>query len=198
MLCAMVAVLKAPQFMTVTEFLAWDAPSGPAWQLIDGLPQPMAPASGTHAVMQSEVGGLIRAHLAAHRPGCRVLTNPGVIPRVGSENNFRIPDLGVTCGPIPRGVIEIAERILLIEILSPGNPMQIWTNVWAYTTIPSVQEILVIRTASIGVQLLRRAPDGSWPDVPLAIEAGELTLESIGFRSPLTALYAGTWLVEKT
>jgi Uma2 family endonuclease len=198
MLCTMVAVSKVPEFMTVAEFVVWDAPSGSAWQLIDGLPQSMAPASGTHAVMQSEVGGLIRAHLAAHRPGCRVLTNPGVIPKLESEDNFRIPDLGVTCAPIARGVIEIAEPILLIEILSPGNSMQTWTNVWAYTSIPSVQEILVIRTASIGVQLVRRLPDGSWPDVPLAIEAGDLTLESIGFQVPVNALYAGTWLVEAT
>jgi Uma2 family endonuclease len=190
--------LKRPAFMTLAEFLAWDAPGGPAWQLIDGVPEAMAPASGTHAVMQGEVGRLIGNHLAAHRPGCRVLTNPGVVPRVNSEDNFRIPDLGVTCSPVPRGVIEIAEPILLIEILSPGNTVETWTNVWACTNIPSVQEILVIRTASIGVQLLRRAPDRSWPEVPLGIEAGELELESVGFRVPVAALYAGTWLVEAT
>jgi Uma2 family endonuclease len=193
----MAAALKGPEFMTLAEFLVWDAPNGPAWQLIDGVPQATAPASGTHALIQAEAGGLIRNHLGANRPGCRVLANPGVVPRVDSENNFRIPDLGVTCSPVPRDVIEIAEPILLIEILSPGNPEKTWANVWAYTNIQSVQEILVIRTASIGAQLLRRTPDGSWPDVPLAIEAGELVLESIGFRLPIAALYAGTWLVEQ-
>jgi Uma2 family endonuclease len=126
------------------------------------------------------------------------LANPGVVLRMDSEDNFRIPDIGVTCAPVPRGVIEIAEPILLIEILSPGNPEETWANVWACTNIQSVQEILVIRTASIGVQLLRRAPDGSWPDVPLAIEAGDLDLQSIGFRLPIAPLYTGTWLVEQT
>jgi hypothetical protein len=62
----------------------------------------MAPASGTHAVIQSEVGRLIGNHLAEHRPGYRVLSNPGVVPRVETEHNFRIPDIGVTCGPVPR------------------------------------------------------------------------------------------------
>jgi hypothetical protein len=76
--------------------------------------------------------------------------------------------------------------------------METWTNVWAYTNIPSAQEILVIRTASIGVQLLRRAPDGSWPEVPLAIDAGEQDLRSIDFQVPIAALYAGTWLAETT
>lgn len=53
-----------------------------------------------------------------------MLTNPGVVPRVNSENNFRILDLGVTCVPVPRGVIGIVEPILLIEILSPGDAME--------------------------------------------------------------------------
>jgi Uma2 family endonuclease len=192
----MVAVRKTPDFMTVAEFLAWDAPSGPAWQLIDGVPEAMAPASGTHAVIQNEVGRLIGNHLAEHRPGCRVLGTPGVIPSVDSEQNFCIPDIGVTCVPVPRDAIAIAEPVLLIEILSPGNARQTWRNVWGYTTIPSVLEILVIRTASIGVQLLRRAADGSWPEVPLAIEAGEVVLESVDFRAPVAMLYAGTWLAE--
>jgi hypothetical protein len=33
--------------------------------------------------------------------------------------------------------------------------------------------------------------------VPLAIEAGELDLQSIGFRLPIASLYAGTWPVEQ-
>lgn len=192
----MVALRKTPARMTVAEFLVWDAPSGPAWQLIDGIPVAMAPANGTHAVMLGQICALIHAHLAAHRPGCRVLIAPGVVPRVENEENYRIPDLGVTCSPIPRGTIEIAEPVLLIEILSPGNQRQTWTNVWTYPNIPSVREVLVIRTASIGVQLLRREPDGSWPEVPQAIETGNLTLESIGFEVPIAALYEGTWLAE--
>jgi hypothetical protein len=65
-------------------------------------------------------------------------------------------------------------------------------NVWVYTTIPSVQVILVPKTASIGAELLLRNPDGSWPSQPLSLEAGDLTLESIRFNFPLAAAYAGT------
>ena len=63
-----------------------------------------------------------------------------------------------------------------------------------YTTIPSVQEILIVRTAAVGADLLRRTPDGAWPERPLAIEQGELALDSIDFRAPLTALYRTTRL----
>jgi hypothetical protein len=41
----------------------------------------------------------------------------------------------------------------------------------------------LLSTAAIGRQLLGRAPDCSWPDVSLTIEAGELILERIGLRS---------------
>jgi Uma2 family endonuclease len=192
----MVAVRKSPEFMTVAEFLAWDAPGGSRWQLVNGVPEAMAPATETHALIQNEVGALLRNHLNEHRPGCRALANPGVIPKIGSEEHFCIPDIGVTCARPVEGAQMVTEPLLLIEILSPSNAMQTWRNVWACTTIPSVQEILVIRTASIGVQLLRRTADGTWPEVPLAIDAGEFTLESIGLSLPLSALYTGTWLAE--
>ena len=181
--------------MTVAQFLAWDAPGNARWQLINGVPVAMAPANGTHAVMQAEIARLLGNHLAQHRPGCRALTNPGVVPKIDDEDHVRIPDVGVTCAPVQRGVVEIREPLLLVEILSPRNPRETWANVWTYPSIPCVQEILVVRTTSIGVQLLRREPDGSWPEVPLAIESGDVELTSIGFRVRLEDLYAGTWLV---
>jgi hypothetical protein len=86
---------------------------------------------------------------------------------------------------------------LIVEILSPSNVAETWANVWAYTTIPSVREIVVLRTVSIGAELLRRRPEGSWPSTPEAIEAGDLILESIGFQAPLTALYRTTRLARR-
>ncbi|MGH7050134.1 MAG: hypothetical protein ACREE5_05775, partial [Acetobacteraceae bacterium] len=86
------------------------------------------------------------------------------------------------------------EPLLLIEILSPSNQAETWANVWAYTTIPSVREILIVQSSAIGAELLRRAPDGTWPRQPEHIEAGELFLSSIDFRVPLAALYRTTRL----
>src|SRR5579863_808591 len=83
--------------MDVAEFLAWDAPSGSRWQLVDGEPQAMAPASRTHGVLQEGLGRLIGNHLAARTPQCTVIPNAGTIPRIRADANFRIPDLAVTC-----------------------------------------------------------------------------------------------------
>ena len=91
----------------------------------------------------------------------------------------------------------LTDPVLLIEILSPSNQAETWANVWTYTTIPSVREILVLKTASIGAELLRRTSDGSWPEQPLILADGELALQSIGFRIPLAAAYRTTRLAPK-
>jgi Uma2 family endonuclease len=183
--------------MTVAEFLAW-APPGPGlWQLVDGVPQAMAPASVTHGAIQGELCALIRNHLSEHGSPCRVITAPGVIPRVQSETNFRIPDLAVSCSSFETEESALSEPVLVIEILSPSNQAETWTNVFAYTTIPSVQEILILKTAVIGAELLRRDKDGSWPERPASFAQGDLTLESIGFSFPLIAAYRTTRLAPR-
>ena len=190
----MTALPKIPTRMTVAEFLAWNPPSAQLWQLVDGEPQAMAPANRTHGAIQAELGSLIRNHLAERSSPCSVVTMPGIIPRVQSETNLRIPDLAVTCSGYDAEESALADPVLLIEILSPSNQAETWANVWAYATIPSVQEILILKTASIGAELLRRNQDRSWPNQPLSIATGDLTLESIGFHVPLAAAYRTTRL----
>ena len=190
----MSALPKIPVRMTVAEFLAWDAPGPQLWQLVDGEPQAMAPASRTHGARQNELGSLIRNHLADRASPCTVITNAGVIPHVHADMNFRIPDLAITCSGYETEESALTDPVLMIEILSPSNQAETWANVWTYTTIPSVGEILVLRTAVIGAELLRRNPDGSWPKQPIVIDSGDLTLESIGFRIALSAAYRTTRL----
>jgi Uma2 family endonuclease len=190
----MSTAVSVPDFLNVDAFLRWDAPMGTAWQLVDGTPQAMAPASPTHGAIQSEAAGLLRDHLTTRNSPCFVVTTPGIVPRVQSDINMRIPDLAVTCTPALRDDRALRDAVLIIEILSPSNRAETWMNVWSYTTIPSVREILVLRSDAIGADLLRRGLDGTWPERPLAIEQGDLTLDSIGYAGPITAFYRNTWL----
>ena len=193
----MVEALKLPERMTVAEFLAWDAPGGERWQLVDGEPQAMAPANRTHNGILGELGRLIGNHLLERGSPCTVVPTPGVIPRVRADTNFRIPDLGVTCSDYQEEEYDLTDPILLVEVLSPSNRAETWTNVWAYTTLPSVQEILVLHSARIGAELLRRNPDGSWPERSATIDAGDIELASIDFRTPLAALCRTTRLARR-
>jgi Uma2 family endonuclease len=180
---------KLPFNLTVEEFLRWCPGDGQRWQLVDGEPMAMVPARYGHAALQSEVSRAIGNHLADRRSPCVVLTTPGVVPHVRAGMNFRVPDLGVTCAPVAPEAVFVPAPVLLVEILSPGNERDSWSNVWAYTTIPSVQEILVLHTKEIRAELLRRQPDGIWPANTLQVTEGELILDSIGFAAPVAALY---------
>ena len=181
-----------PPTMALDEFLAWDAPGGGLWQLVDGEPRAMAPASLPHNAILGELTRLIGNHLAERGSPCVVVPTPGVIPRIRSDRNMRIPDLGVTCSETPLEGYALPDPVLLVEILSPSNAAETWANVWTYTTIPSLREILILWSSSLRTELLRRRPDGSWPEQPETISEGMLELESIGFQIELASVYRTT------
>jgi Uma2 family endonuclease len=190
----MTAALEIPAHMSAQEFLAWAAPGAGRWQLVDGEPQAMAPANRTQGALQNELGALLRNHFLDRSTGCFAIIEPGVVPRVRAAENVRVPDIGVTCTGYDAEESTLANPVLLVEILSPSNRAETWANVWACTTIPTVREILILRTATIGADLLRRGSDGTWPAQPEEITDGDLVLESVGFRCGLADLYRTTLL----
>jgi hypothetical protein len=55
--------------------------------------------------------------------------------------------------------------------------------------------VVVLRSTSIGAELLRRQADGAWPREPQPLDRGAtLDLESIGLACPLAEFYTGTYL----
>ena len=159
----MSATAKLPLRMSVQDFLSWEPGDGQRYELVDGLPRAMAPAGTIHGFLQGRLAALLTAHLDRSRSPCSVIVTPGVIPRLLSAHNVRVPDLGVTCAPLLPGEATLSDPVLLIEILSPTNQADTWSNVWAYTSIPSVQGILVLHSTRVGAKILRRA-EGSWPE----------------------------------
>jgi len=184
----------APSRMTVAEFLDWPGDdSRDVYELVDGEPRAMAPASITHGIIQATTTALLRNHLIG--TPCRVVTTPGIVPRVRSAANMRVPDLAVNCTPDEAGQRALPDPILIIEILSPSNESQTRENVWAYASIPSVRDILLLASTGIEAELLRRSADGTWPAQPDIVgPAGELLLGSIDLRIALSAFYADTHL----
>jgi Uma2 family endonuclease len=181
--------LKLPFNLTVAEFLVWCPEDGQRWQLVDGEPVAMAPPRPAHGILQSRLAAMLVGHLDATRPRCVVVTTPGIVPALRAGMNFRVPDLAVSCTPPAANDISLRDPVLVIEILSPSNVRETRMNVWTYTTIPSVLEILVVHAEVQRVEILRRQADGNWPQDPEIVEAGDLVLDSIGFRAPLVALY---------
>jgi len=118
-----------------------------------------------------------------------------VLTRIRSNINLRVPDVAISCTPPSPGEQTLPDPILLIEILSPGNASDTWDNVWSYTTIPSVREIVIVHSTRVLAELLRRGADNNWPEEPEEIGSdGTLRLESVAFSCPLRAAYAQTHL----
>jgi Uma2 family endonuclease len=108
------------------------------------------------------------------------------------------PDIGVTCTPVSSNH-DIPNPILLIEVLSPSNKAGTGANVLAYITIPSVSEILIVSSFEVTTELLRRQPDGTWPEQSKFIRPDEeLHLASIDLTIPLRAAYRTLGLVYVT
>jgi Uma2 family endonuclease len=190
----MSASARLPKHLSVAEFLAWNGTAGQKFQLVDGEPQTMSPSNRTHGSLQSELAWLFTNHFRANNLSCVAVTKPGIVPRALAANNLRVPDLAVTCSPYDSEEATLTDPVLIVEILSPSNAAETWTNIWAYTSIPTVCEILVLHTASIAADLLRRTPDGNWPEVPEHVTYRDLTLQSIALTVPLPALYRTTRL----
>jgi Uma2 family endonuclease len=180
--------------MSVEVFLVWDSADGRRYELVDGEPRAMAPANMIHGLLQGRLFRLIETSLLQRGSHCLVFVNPGVVPRVMSAHNFRVPDIGVTCAPLQPGQVMMTDPVLLAEVLSPSNRADTWSNVWSYTGIPGLQEILVLHTSRVMVELLRRDSDGQWPEEPARYEKGDVDLTSIGFMLNLVELYLGTGL----
>jgi Uma2 family endonuclease len=193
----MSTALKLPPRMTVEQFLEWepDDRSGALWQLRDGEPEMMAPASDRHGSIQSELAYLITTHLRQRSTPCRLVIAPGVVPAERSEDNCLVPDLGVTCAP-PTGQHLMHEPLVLIEILSPTNVSRTRANIRAYMTILGVHEILVVHSSAVVAEIFRRGADGAWPQSAEIIDStGELSLDSIGFVAPLREAYRTSGLI---
>ena len=190
------ALDRLPRTMTVAEFLDWPGDgSGRRFQLVDGELRAMSPGSATHGTIQVTLGALIRHALMGAGGQCRVVGEPGVVTRIHSQSNLRVPDLGITNTADAPGQRTLPDPVVLIEILSPSNVSDTWENVWAYTTIPSVREILVVHSTRVLAEVLRRGADGQWPQETAKIgRDGSLHLDSIGFACPMLDVYAQTHL----
>jgi Uma2 family endonuclease len=186
---------KLPESMTTTEFLRWEGDGTDArYELVDGQLVAMSPATSTHGRIQANLAFLLGSHLRSTR--CSVLTEAAVMPHMAADMNLRVPDLAVSCSPDVPGEVGLTDPVLIVEILSAGNKQKTWTNVWAFASIPSLREILILSSWAIEAQLLSRDSSGAWPQKAQQIAAdGEVRLASIDLSFALRDAYDKTFLV---
>ncbi len=153
----------------------------------------MSPASRIHGVIQANLAYLLVGSVRSTGGRFQVLTEGAVVPALNASINVRVPDLVVAPGDDRRGDQVVTEPVLVIEILSPGNVDDTRDNIRAYATLASVQEMVVVHSSRISVEIHRRDAMGAWRPDPERVGPGDrLRLNSIGLDGPIEDVYAST------
>ncbi|NBC31748.1 MAG: hypothetical protein GVY13_03625 [Alphaproteobacteria bacterium] len=175
--------------MTIEEFFDWCPKDDRHWQLIDGQPVAMAPASQAHAILGGTLAGLLARGLNPNGE-CSVRINSGVIPSDRPECWFEA-DLVVSCAPHRPGQRHAPEPVLIVEILSPSTEREDRTvKLPAYRRMPSVGEILLVDQQQPRIELHRRTGDAAWSVTILEGMMAHLSLTSLALETDLAAVYA--------
>ena len=189
------AAVQTPATMTLEEFLAWDGNGHVGkLELVEGVVHAMAPASATHAMIQANVVTAINNHLRAGRSPCRAGTEAPIVPPMDKRMNARAPDVSVTCSP-PSSDGTFVGPVLIVEVMSPSNENDTWASIHALAGLQSLQEVLVVQSTRVEVQVYRRDAKGAWLNEPVATATsatGSVGLQSIGLDLPVAEIYYGT------
>lgn len=180
--------------MTVDEFLRWDDGTDTRYQLIDGFVVAMAPPARAHGRLAVRLGGAIDTALRV-RPPCFVQSEAG-IARPYSDDTCYVADLVGSCEPSGPNDRLIRAPFLIVEILSPSTTaFDRLHKVADYRRIPSAQEILLIDSASVFAEILRREGD-RWITEIVQGPAATLSLGSVPMSISMADLYEGIPLPE--
>jgi Uma2 family endonuclease len=175
--------------MTLAEFLRWEDGTDTRYELLGGTVFAMAPPAPAHGFLAARLCARIEAGLRS-RPPCMAQIEAG-IAKPDRDDTCYVADLAVTCTPTQRGQELLSDPVLIVEILSPGTALyDRQTKVADYRRIPSVQEILLIDSASVFAEVLRRAGE-QWVTELVQGRAATLSLPSIGLTVTMSELYEG-------
>lgn len=175
--------------MTVEEFLRWEDGTDTRYELIDGFVVAMAPAAPRHGALFVRFAGAIEAALRA-RPPCAASGEAGIV-RPDRDDTFYVADIAVACDPLPPDDQLIRNPILLVEILSPSTAnFDRNTKVPDYRRISSIEEILLLDSATVFAEILRREGD-RWITELVQGPAATLSLNSVPLTISMAELYEG-------
>jgi Uma2 family endonuclease len=177
---------KFPDPLTVDEFLAIAWPEGARHELHDGHVVAMAPPMRAHSTLVINLAVAIRPHLAR---SCDVLTEAGVLPSARAHSCYQV-DLLVTCEPPEPRQRTIHAPILLVEVLSPSTQaIDRNRKLPDYRQITSVQEVVLVDSEAMHVELYRRFEGTRWLSEILRDPTDVLHLDSVGLDLTLADLY---------
>jgi Uma2 family endonuclease len=169
--------------MTVEEFLANDFSGDELrYELVDGVPVAEQPAPAAHARMVVLLGAALHERL----PRQGAVYASGGVRREDDPYNCRFPDLTVSCTRSRGQWVEAP--LIAVEILSPSDTKGgLDLKMPFYRSLPSIEEILLVRVDRRHVEHWRRKGD-TWVLRDLTGSA-QIALRLLTGPVPLDELY---------
>ncbi|MEO8972712.1 MAG: Uma2 family endonuclease [Ktedonobacteraceae bacterium] len=175
--------------MSVEEYLALDRSSQNArLEYIDGVVTMLAGGTSNHS--RISVNLINQLYMALEEKPCRVF-NSDMKVRV-SPTRYVYPDVFVSCDAddLERGDSDIIQHAcMVIEVLSPTTEVYDRIKKFSYyRDCPTIQEIALISTQEIAVDLYRRANEKLW-SLHLFRTDDKVDLRSINVSMPIATIY---------
>lgn len=170
-------------------FLAWENRQKGRYELVDGVVRLMSGGKLVHDLLSANAIYLLRASLG--RSAFRVHgSNLKVVSPVGMVT---YPDAFVRCGPADEDVTEIADPIVIVEVLSERTRgHDLVAKRWAYQAIPTLQALVYVEPSVVGVELTTRLGPDRWQTRFFRSLDDTVTIQAIDAVVHLRDLYAGT------
>ena len=165
-----------------------------AYEYLDGRVYMMTGGSPDHAIIGSNLNGLLQTFLRGRR--C-IVYNSDVY--VQPSEHYRVcPDVAVSCDQRDRGAQDVIRYPLLVaEVLSPTTEARDrGQKSLQYRSCPSIQEYLLISSEFPLVEVFRREKQGFWSLYTLGL-GDTIELSSLGLRFPVAEVYLNVSFLEE-
>jgi Uma2 family endonuclease len=184
------AVQRIPPPLSIEAFRAWieSRPDEERWELIDGAPVMMAPATRDHQRIASNLEQLLNQALKAHRSTLRAFQRVGLNLGSAAPHYDPEPDVAVIDAE-PGGDPRYADRFYLAaEVVSESDRATVEGKREIYKRHSSCNCVLVIEQSRYYVRVDLRT-DAKWSAGILTGPTDLLLLPEFGLRCTLQDLY---------
>jgi Uma2 family endonuclease len=171
--------------LSIDDYLAGEDGSDVRHEYIDGELYAMTGASDRHGLIVGNIQAALRPLVRG--TGCQVFASDMKVRlRISQQEIFYYPDLVLSCDPSDRETYYRSRPCLLVEVLSESTErVDRREKLFAYQTIPSLQEYLLVAQAQREVTVYRRT--NGWAGETMT--GGDVRLDCLGWDLPLDVMY---------
>ncbi|MBT9313135.1 Uma2 family endonuclease [Leptothoe kymatousa] len=180
-------MIASPEYLTVTEYLAFERTSSLKHEYRSGQMYAMAGASNNHVIIAGNLFSILRVGLRGR--GCRPYISDTKV-RIEKTNSYYYPDIVVSCNPKESGLNDFLKSpCLVVEVLSDTTEaFDRGDKFRDYRALESLDEYVLVSQNIVAVEVFRRNASGQW--VLSTYEVGDsIHLQSIDMTVDVAELY---------